>query len=330
MKRTLLRVIKTGAALLGLGAVGLSAAVALRQHRTFAAPLPDLHASQDPAVIERGRYLVYGPAHCADCHGPHQDGRKVDAGEQPPLIGGKEFHLPVGVFRVPNITTDPKHGIGRYSDPEIARLLRHGVRPNGEGVLPFMPFANLSSQDLTAVISFLRQQKPVAHEVLPHAPNVLGNVVMAFVLEPRGPSEPVRERVEPQVSAEYGRYLANSVANCVGCHTKIDMRTGAWAGPKFGGGAVHPSTSDPNQSFVTPNLTPHPSSGWLKGWSEDAFVARLKAGRLYEGSPMPWQAFKRMSDDDLRAIYRYLQSLPPAAGGPDPADRRAVLQVAAR
>src|SRR5512139_2280403 len=72
--------------------------VAAREHRTFDAPVPDIRASRDPAVVARGRYLARGAAHCADCHGaPGSD----DPGR--PLSGGKEFHLPVGVFRVTNV-----------------------------------------------------------------------------------------------------------------------------------------------------------------------------------------------------------------------------------
>ena len=330
MPRTFKRVIVGISASFALLAAGLTVAVAARQHRTFEAPYPDIHASRDPAVIERGRYLAFGLAHCADCHATPGSEAALAAGREVPLSGGREFRLPVGVFRVPNITTDRNVGIGRYSDPELARMLRHGVRPNGEALVPFMPFADLSNEDLTALISFLRTQPAASHAVPEHEVNALGQVIKAFVLEPRGPSETEKKRVEREASPEYGRYLAHSVANCVGCHTKIDMRTGAFAGPLFGGGAEHPSNDDPKQLFVSPNLTPDPTSGWLNGWSEDAFVARLTGGRVHHGSPMPWEAFSRMSADDARAIFRYLRALPPAAGGPSPADRRAVLPVATR
>ena len=136
-----------------------------RRHRRPREPhlrcaAPDIHASADPAVIERGRYLVRGAAHCADCHTAPEQRAALEAGKDVPLSGGNEFNLPVGVFRVPNITPDVETGIGRYTDPQLARMLRHGVRPNGKMVLPFMPFADLSDEDLTAVISYLRAQPP--------------------------------------------------------------------------------------------------------------------------------------------------------------------------
>jgi mono/diheme cytochrome c family protein len=247
------------------------------------------------------------------------------------LSGGQEFRLPVGVFRAPNITPDRDTGIGRYSDEELARMLRFGVRPNGETVLPFMPFQNLSDEDLTALISYLRSQSPVRHEVAPHTINPLGRLVNAFVLTPRGPTAPPLASVPREVTPAYGRYLAHSVANCVGCHTRMDLRTGELVGPTLAGGAEHPSTSEPGKHFVAPNLTPDERWGWLEGWSEDAFVARLRAGRSREGSPMPWEALSQMGEDDMRALYRYLRTLPASPGGTDPKDRDSVAQpVAAR
>lgn len=66
----------------------------------------------------------------------------------------------------------------------------------------------------------------------------------------------------------------------------------------------------------TPNLTPDPKTGRIYAWSEDAFVARFEAG-IATGSPMPWRTFSRITDDDLRALYRYFRSLPPARLGQD-------------
>jgi mono/diheme cytochrome c family protein len=311
-----------------LAVTALAVATAARQHRRFEAPYPALRAGTDAALVERGRYLAFGPAHCVDCHGASGERGPT---ELVPLSGGKEFHLPVGTFRVPNITPDARTGIGRYRDDEIARMLRYGVRPNGEVLVPFMPFADLSDEDLTALLSYLRSQTPVVHAVAGHELTLLGRVVKAFALTPRGPSRPPVARVPREATPAYGRYLAHSVANCVACHTQLDLRTGELVAPPFSGGAVHPSTSDPAQSFVTPNLTPDKRWGWLNGWSEDAFVARLGGGRVHEGSPMPWEAFSRFDEQDARAIYRYLQTLPPSAGGPDPQHRNSVAQrVAAR
>lgn len=324
------KVLKAVGSLSALAAGALAVATCAREDRAFEKPAVAIHASADPAVIARGEYLVRGPAHCADCHGAADEREAQELGVPVALSGGRAFRLPVGTFYVPNITPDEKTGLGRHTDEDLARALRYGVRPDGTALLPFMPFANLSDEDLTAVVSYLRAQPPVSHAVAKHEPSVVGRVMKAWVLEPRGPSEPVRASIARGPTPEYGRYLAHSVANCVGCHTKIDLRTGAFAAPIFSGGAVHDSSTDPGKKFVAPNLTPDPKWGWISSWSEDAFVTRLHGGRIHEGSPMPWHAFARMSDDDLRALYRYLKTVPAVPGGPDPAERKVMLSTAER
>jgi mono/diheme cytochrome c family protein len=277
--------------------------VALRQNRTFDAPYPDIHASADPAVIERGRYLVTGPAFCTACHG------EID------LAGGPAFRLPIGTIYAPNITPDKATGIGEYSDPEIARVLRYGVRPSGRVTMPFMPFTDICDDDLTAIVSYLRSRPPIGHPVPASDYNVLGRAAKAFVLEPRGPTKPIRARVARGPTVEYGEYLASAVANCGGCHTKTSKRTGAPEGVAFAGGSTLESRTSPGTKFVTPNLTPDPTSGRIYAWSEDVFVARFK-NAVPTASPMPWNELKNLSEDDLRAVYRYLFSLPPAAQTP--------------
>jgi len=234
------------------------------------------------------------------------------------MSGGYAFKLPFGVVRSRNLTPDPTTGIGRYSDAEIARILRYGVHADGRAVLPFMPFAELADDDLTAVISYLRSQAPVQHAVPPHDLNLVGDAVLAFVIKPRGPEKTPEAHASPAVSAEYGRYLANTVGNCAACHTQFDIGTGKLVGAPFSGGVQHPGLRDPNTLFVTPNLTPDPRWGWISHWSEDTFVARMHAGKVHPDSPMPWEALRHLSEDDARALYRYLRSLPAAPGGPDP------------
>jgi mono/diheme cytochrome c family protein len=302
---------------IGVLIAGLAVAVLARENRTFDVPAVATHVSQDPAVIARGRYLAFGPAHCVECHGA-PDHRDDAARDRIPLTGGVEMRLPVGTFRPPNITPDVETGIGRYSDEDLARILRHGVRPDGRAVLPFMAFGDIAEDDLDAIISFLRAQQPVHHVVKPSEANVLGRVVKAFLISPKGPTMAVRKSVPPAPTPEYGDYLTHSVANCVGCHTKMDMRTGKAIGAPFAGGMEI-------DGFVTPNLTPDPRWGWIASWPEEVFVARIHLGRQRAGSPMPWDGFRGMSDDDLRAIFRYLRTVPAAPGGPDPSKTDAVV-----
>ena len=143
--------------------------------KKYDAPYPDIKASTDPAVIARGKYLAFGPAHCATCHSPVDKIMDVEAGLlEPPLTGGYGIKIPIGIFRASNLTPDPETGIGKLTDAEIARTLRHSVGSDGRLLIDFMPFQNMSDEDLVAVISFIRSQPPVRHEVERSAFNFLG------------------------------------------------------------------------------------------------------------------------------------------------------------
>jgi mono/diheme cytochrome c family protein len=151
------------------------------------------------------------------------------------MSGGHLFDLEVGKIYSKNINTDKETGIGNLTDGEIARTLRYGVGHDERAILDFMPFQNLSDEDLTAVISYLRSTAPIHNKVPDNDPNIMGNIVMAFMVEPHGPFRRDSQKNEPSPTAEYGKYLANSVANCRGCHTNRDM-VGNFIGPDFSGG----------------------------------------------------------------------------------------------
>jgi mono/diheme cytochrome c family protein len=286
--------------------------VSFRQNLTYDAPYPEIRSSADSAVIARGKEIVFGPAHCANCHHLGNSDSLFNLGQVPTLSGGFKFELPLGNFYVPNITPDSTTGIGRYTDGEIARVLRHGVRANGTAVLDFMPFHDMSEEDMTAVISFLRSQQPVQHKIPANTVTVMGRVVKAFLIKPVGPSKPVIKSIARDSSAEYGKYLAYSVANCNGCHTNRDMMTGQAIGEPFAGGLKFEEPGVP--ALVAPNITPHAESR-IHGWSQADFIKRFRMGKLIPYTHMPWSSFKRMSDNDLKAIYNFLQTLQPAKTG---------------
>ena len=302
--------------------VCLVVAVLLRWRRTFDVPLPDIHASTDSTVIATGRYLAYGPAHCAYCHTTPETAPALDRGEQPPLSGGFIFQIPPGTFRTPNLTPDRETGIGAVSDGQLARMLRYGVRRDGRAAVPFMNYHLLSDADIRALISFLRSQPPVSHRVPPHDLNFLGKAVMAFVMKPIGPSAtPPAESPAAGTSVERGAYLVTAVAECADCHTERSMVDGHFTGARLAGGNRFEVEGKPDQEVVPPNLTPDPKTGRIASWSEDQFLARFHQGRLIPGTPMPWNAFARMTDDDLRAIYRYLRTVTPVEHDPGPSLR---------
>jgi mono/diheme cytochrome c family protein len=285
--------------------------VGARQNLKFDMPYPDVAASSDSAVIARGRYIVRNVANCSNCHGDTSQSAAEASGAEVPLSGGFAWNIPPGQFHALNITPDDETGLGRISDRAIARALRRGVGNDGRALLPFMEMQGLSDDDLTAVVSYLRSQPPIHNPVPAHSYTLLGKVVKATLLaNPVGPKD-TPPAVSPRgATLENGRYLAESVALCWACHTQRDEATGSLTGPRYGGATGFLEPSDPGHSWSPPNITSDPETGRLGRLNEDEFVARFRAGRAVPNSPMPWQGYARMNEDDVRAIYRFLKSIP--------------------
>jgi mono/diheme cytochrome c family protein len=288
--------------------IGASLTVYFRQHLQYSAPYPAIKASADTAIIAQGKHIVLGAGHCVDCHSTTKNVDSVlKAGGEVALTGGREFALPFGTFYTRNLTPDKETGIGNMTDGEIARVLRYSVKKNGESVLPFMPFQNMSDEDLTAVISYLRSLKPATNKVPDHKYNLLGSVIKAFMLTPVGPTGKVVKAVKRDTTAAYGRHLVMNVANCNECHTRRD-EIGRYVGEPLAGGSTFKEPGKPD--LTPPNLTPDTSSR-IFGWSQDDFIKRFRLGRVIPFSHMPWESFGRMTDDEFKAIYKYLKTLKP-------------------
>lgn len=295
-------------------AAGAYAYISATWHKTYPDhPRPAVKASSDPEVIARGKYLVEAVAHCSACHGPAANvkARKVDFAAS--LVGGYEWDVaPFGRFFAANITSDPETGIGRLSDGDLARAIGKGIGRNGD-ILAFMQLAvgPMADEDLTAIVSYLRTLAPVKQQNGIDELGIVGKLV-AKKLGPRAAAPPPYVPAGG-VSVERGRYLANGPAVCVGCHSELDPMNGfAMIGEPFAGSReAEPDLTDPAYEIATPNLTPDPETGHVTNWTEEAFVARFKAGTQFAGSKMPWPNFALMTEDDVRSIYRYLRTLPP-------------------
>ena len=112
MKQIVLRTLKWLGLALGAAVIALAAYVFRTWDRTWDAPLPDLHASADPAAIARGEYLIFGPAHCVECHTESNEAyeRYAQTGERPPLMGGVKFPAPpLGAIYSKNITPESRN-----------------------------------------------------------------------------------------------------------------------------------------------------------------------------------------------------------------------------
>ncbi len=259
-------------------------------------------AAQAETQLERGEYLVRVVAACGNCHtpfGPNGPDMSMELGGR--LVEKNE------AFEAwaPNITPDEETGVGAWSDAELKKAIREGIRPDGSVIGPPMPFVfyrDLGDADLDAIVAYLRTVPAVKHETPASVYN--------FPLPPAyGP--PVESVTAPErgPSAEYGAYLAGPVAHCMECHTKFGP-----AGPMIsthlgsGGNEFH----GPWGVSVSPNLTP--SADGIAGRSDEELITMIRMG-IRDGKPMlppmGYPYYAQMTDEDAQAIVAYLRTLPP-------------------
>lgn len=274
-----------------------------------APPLPDLTAAaigDTAGLLQRGEYIVRNVAVCGHCHAAEA--------EDPdgPLSGGNAFRSwRLGTIRASNLTPDSATGLGRWGQAEIARAIRAGVDREGRLLAPVMPYAwfhGMSIRDAAAVARYLQSLEPVRNEVESHL-NLVYRLGRALFLSPETPTDAPAPPAAP--TAEYGRYLANHVSLCADCHTPHGgLRSTPDRSRLFAGDATPRSGFPANPS----NLTPDTATG-IGGWTEDDFLRTIRTGVNVEGDTlhrfMPWREIRRMREDDLRAIYRYLRTLEP-------------------
>ncbi len=153
-----------------------------------------------------------------------------------------------------------------------------------------------------------------------------------------------KEKATTQTPVERGKYLV-TIAGCDDCHTpKIAGPDGnpvldekrllsghpanapypSWSPADLEKRHALALTTNMMTAWAGPwgvsfasNLTPDKSTG-IAEWSEQGFIEALRTGK-HQGQPngreilppMPWQNFKLMSDDDLKALFAYLRSIPP-------------------
>jgi mono/diheme cytochrome c family protein len=280
---------------------------------------PNVSASKDPAVISEGEYLFRGPGQCTACHVPRAKLVGATAAElrEVPPSGGEEWNLgELGVIRSANITSDPKAGVGAWTDREIARAIKWAVDRDGHAILFMNGLGYVDDRDLIAIVSYMRTLPPVSER--PPSTEITSEGIHALTtdmigwLRPRV-LRPVEYRPHGEVSAKRGAYLANGPARCVNCHSTLSdsPEITVQGAPFSGGGWADPDPDNPAMEIHAPNLTPSKKFGVMAQWDQGTFVGRFKAGRVIKNSEMPWENFRQMDDSDLISLYLYLRSLPP-------------------
>jgi len=274
--------------LLGTGIVAYVAMVYVVKEKlntVYETPQESIEFRSTPETIARGAYLYHIVAQCQECHGADLSGQ----------IMVSDFIS--GDIVAPNLTSGKGGLPADVTDTDLLRAIRHGVDKEGKSLILMLSnfFYYFSDADTTALIAYIRSAPPVDNE-LPHIR--LGPLGYFYLLQDPAllpasvidhqaarPPEPT-----PGVTEEYGRYLG---LVCRSCH-----------GENMAGGTA------PGAGL---NLTP---GGDLASWSEADYLTTMRtgitpSGRKLDPLLMPWEALGKLTDEDLKAIWLYLLSLPP-------------------
>lgn len=229
---------------------------------------------------------------CASCHG--DDGR------------GTLFFDDVAIGYLPasNLTSGDG-GIGQtYTTDDYVRAIQHGLRPDGTSllVMPSQDLQQMREEELTALVAYTQSLDPVDNILPDREIRTLGRVLLLIGEIPLTAELVDHENaglvtVDFGATIEYGEYLA---ATCMGCH-----------GDNFGGGIALEPGAPPSA-----NITFHPDG--IASWTLADFSTAIRTGITPGGdeldSSMPWQSFSALTDDEIEALYVYLQTVEPVGG----------------
>jgi|SRR6185437_7464236 len=280
-------------------------------------PPPGVKVQLTPARLARGQYLCTNVAACVVCHstrdtgvfgGPVEPGTLGRGGE----LFGPADGLPGNIYAA-NLT--PYH-LGSWSDGELFRAITSGVSKDGHALFPLMnypAYGHLDQEDVYSIIAYLRTLPSINNDVPPTQLDFPVSLIVNTM-----PSKPTHEQ-KPDTSdaIAYGKYLV-TMASCVDCHSPVNKGR-VVAGMEFAGGRDFGSAD--GHTLYSPNITPDKATG-IGNWSRELFLRKFKqyADSSYtpqridahtRPTPMPWEAFAGMHEQDLSAIYAYLHSLKP-------------------
>lgn len=261
-----------------------------RLDKKYEVPPSNITLPGDEASIEFGKHRA--ESLCQGCHGADLSG--IDDWFSAP---------PLGNIASANLTSGEGGIGGEFSTEDYVRAIRHGIDLEGKPI--FMPAvvstAHLSDEDLGAIIAYLKTIPPVDHVVRQRHFTPLAKILLAAGMLGKLPAESVSHDIHVTApargtTAEYGEYLVNT-NDCRVCH-----------GQNLNGGPY----PDPTIKKISPNLTP---GGELSAWSEEEFINTIRTGKTpggHELNPdlMPWKDYRQFYDDELKAIWSYLQPLP--------------------
>jgi mono/diheme cytochrome c family protein len=275
-------------------------------------------SSSDLGAAGRGNYLATA-ANCAGCHtdSEHNGAR---------FAGGKAIESPFGRYYSRNITSDPVHGIGAWSDADFLTALRAGVSPSGAhyfAAFPFAAFTLMTDRDILDIKAYLATVP--ASATVDRAPDASFPFNLHAAMVPwralffhEGPFVPIRGQSGVW---NRGAYLASAVVHCAECHTPRNFLGGLKSDRGFSGATLYGP-----DDIHAPNITGDPRDG-IGTWSVADVEALLDTGITPAGDfvsgPMAEvvDGTAKLTAADRHAIAVFVKSLPPPAT--ETHDRRA-------
>jgi mono/diheme cytochrome c family protein len=235
----------------------------------------------DEAAIARGRHLAETVTGCLACHGEDLGGQVLD--DDPMMF----------TFAPSNLTAG-RGGAGvAYNDSDYVRAIRHGVNPAGRGLMIMHSdiYHNISAQDLGAIIAFVKSAPPVDNEDAKTRVAPLGRIFVAL-----GMFDTEAMPLIPAEVIDHDASVGLAISLCGMCH-----------GSDLNGAPP-----------LEPGMPPGPNIAVLAapgGWSQEQFANVVRtgvtpSGRTLEPEFMPWDIFATMTDEELTALWLYLQTLP--------------------
>ena len=268
-------------------------------------PLPTDHLAGLDGDAAAGEQ-VFIAAGCASCH----TAPGVEEADGPPVLaGGQRFETDFGTFVAPNISTDPAHGIGGWSDLELANAIQRGISPEGAHYYPAFPYtayARAGRQDIADLIAYMRTLPADATPSQPHEIGFPFNIRRSL-----GGWKRLYARDDWVVSGELdsevarGRYLVEALGHCAECHTPRDALGGLDRDNWLSG------ADNPEGDGRIPDITP---AGL--GWSAADIAAYLESGFTPEfdtaggGMVSVIENTSQLPEDDRAAVAAYLVALP--------------------
>ncbi|MBS0246953.1 MAG: cytochrome c [Proteobacteria bacterium] len=245
---------------------------------------------------------------CVSCHARGKDDRTH-------LGGGEPLKSPFGTFYPPNISSDPKDGIGAWTGAQFVTAMRDGTSPAGEHLYPAFPYTSyrrMTTGDLLDLFAYLKTLPPVQGRARNHdlpfpfdIRRLVGGWKLLFLdAEPFTP--------DSTKSAEWNRgaYLVNGPGHCAECHTARNALGGLLNGQRFAGGP------DPEGKGWVPNIT----QKGIGSWTERDIADFLQSGMTPEfdsvggGMAAVIRNTAQLNAADRQAMAVYIKSLPPIVG----------------